>query len=67
MTYLKHSGGCTYEQDWLGDNGIPKMNLTDGPAYLNNMAGAAAANGINIQYCMNQGRDYFKEHRSTPT
>ncbi len=60
MAYTKSVGGCTYEQDWLGFRGTPTMNLNDGPAYLNNMAAAAAANGINLQYCMNQGRDYLQ-------
>lgn len=60
MSYVQSIGGCTYEQDWLGYRGTPLMNLTDGPAYLNNMAGAAAAYGINVQYCMNQGRDYLQ-------
>ena len=60
MSYAKSVGACTYEQDWLNDNGIPNMNLNDPPAYLNNMAAAAAANGINLQYCMDQGRDYLQ-------
>jgi hypothetical protein len=60
MTYLNSSGVVTYEQDWLSYLGIPLMNLNDGPAYLNNMQAAAAANGINLQYCMVQGRDYLQ-------
>ncbi len=60
MSYVKSVGGCTYEQDWLGFRGSPAMNLTDGPAYLNNMAAAAAANGVNLQYCMDQGRNYMQ-------
>ena len=60
MAYVKSVGGCTYEQDWLGFRGSPAMNLTDGPAYLNNMAAAAAVNGINLQYCMDQGRNYMQ-------
>jgi len=60
MAYVKSVGAVTYEQDWLGDNGIPNMNLNDGPAYLNNMQAAAVANGINLQYCMDQGRDYMQ-------
>jgi hypothetical protein len=60
MTYLKNSGGITYEQDWLNYRGMPSMNLTDPPAYLNNMAWAAAANGINLQYCMVRGCDYLQ-------
>jgi hypothetical protein len=60
MSYLKNSGVVTYEQDWLGVAGIPNMNLNDPPAYLNLMAAAAATNGINMQYCMVQGRDYLQ-------
>jgi hypothetical protein len=60
MAYLKNAGVVTYEQDWLGVNGIPLMNLNDPPAYLNNMQAAAAANGINLQYCMVQGRDFLQ-------
>ncbi len=60
MAYVKSVGGCTYEQDWLGYQGTPRMNLKDGPAYLNNMQAAAAANGINLQYCMAQGRNYMQ-------
>ena len=60
MAYVKSVGGCTYEQDWLSVNGTPLMNLNDGPAYLNNMQAAAAADGINLQYCMDQGRDFMQ-------
>ena len=60
MELVTSYGAVTYEQDWLNDNGIPSMNLVDPPAYLNNMAAAAAANGINLQYCMVQGRDYLQ-------
>jgi hypothetical protein len=60
MAYLKSSGVITYEQDWLGVNGIPTMNLNDPPAYLNNMQVAAATNGINLQYCMLQPRDFLQ-------
>jgi hypothetical protein len=60
MDYVKSIGGVTYEQDWLNYRGIPNMNLSDPPAFLNNMAAAAAANGINLQYCMVQGRDYLQ-------
>jgi hypothetical protein len=60
MNYVRSIGGVTYEQDWLGFRGIPDMNLNDPPAYLNNMAWAAAFNGINLQYCMVEGRDYLQ-------
>ena len=60
MASVKSSGAITYEQDWLGYQGTPLMNLNDMPAYLNNMAWFAASNGINLQYCMVQGRDYLQ-------
>ena len=60
MSYIKSSGAISYEQDWLGVAGIPLMNLNDPPAYLNLMAAAAATNGLNLQYCMVQGRDYLQ-------
>jgi hypothetical protein len=61
MAYLKNSGVITYEQDWLSANGIPAISLTNGgSAYLGNMQAAAAADGINLQYCMPQSRDYLQ-------
>ena len=60
MSYLKSSGVVSYEQDWLGVAGIPNMNLSDPPAYLDLMATAAASNGLNLQYCMVQGRDILQ-------
>jgi hypothetical protein len=61
MAYLKSSGVITFEQDWLSANGIPAMSLTNGgSAYLGNMQAAAAASGINLQYCMLQARDYLQ-------
>lgn len=60
MAYLKESGVTVYEQDWLGFRGQPLMNLTDGPAYMNNMAAAAATNGLTMQYCMIHGRHYLQ-------
>jgi len=60
MGLVKSYGAVTYEQDWMGYIGIPNLNLSDPPAYLNNMRSAAAANGINLQYCMVEGRDYLQ-------
>ncbi|WP_194904328.1 carbohydrate-binding protein [Catenulispora rubra] len=60
MNYLKSSGVTTYEQDWLCKNGQPAFNLTDRAAYLGNMAKAAAANGLDIQYCMPLPQDYLQ-------
>ena len=61
MAYLKSCGVVTFEQDWLSSRGVPAMNLTNGgAAYLGNMQAAAAANGINMQYCMPQCRDLMQ-------
>ncbi|HZI30903.1 MAG TPA: hypothetical protein VFF11_01110, partial [Candidatus Binatia bacterium] len=61
MDYLKGSGVITFEQDWLSANGIPAMSLTNGgSAYLGNMQAAAAAHGVNLQYCMLQAKEYLQ-------
>ncbi|MEU0533248.1 hypothetical protein [Amycolatopsis tolypomycina] len=52
MDYLASAGVVTYEQDWLSAKAQPKYNLTDPDGYLGNMARAAAAKGITMQYCM---------------
>ncbi|MCO5968325.1 carbohydrate-binding protein [Actinoallomurus soli] len=60
MKYLKSSGVDTFEQDWLCSNAQPDFNLTDRAAFLDNMAKAAAANGLDIQYCMPLPQDYLQ-------
>ncbi|GAA4622693.1 hypothetical protein GCM10023196_015920 [Actinoallomurus vinaceus] len=60
MRYLKSSGVDTFEQDWLCSHAQPDFNLTDRAAFLDNMAKAAAANGIDIQYCMPLPQDYLQ-------
>lgn len=64
MGYLKSSGVSVYEQDWINyiymNN--PKMISDIGlaNAFTDNMAKAAVANGINLQYCMGLPR-YFMQ------
>ncbi|GLY85157.1 CBM35 domain-containing protein [Actinoallomurus iriomotensis] len=60
MKYLKSSGVDTFEQDWLCSNAQPDFNLTDRAAFLTNMAKAAAANGLDIQYCMPLPQDFLQ-------
>jgi hypothetical protein len=60
MRYLKASGVDTYEQDWLCSHAQPDFNLTDRAAFLDNMAKAAAANGLDIQYCMPLPQDFLQ-------
>ena len=50
--YLKQSGVSTYEQDWLDSRATANFTLADQEAFMDNMAGALAANGITMQYCM---------------
>jgi hypothetical protein len=59
MGYIKDGGVVTYEQDWLQQYSA-LMNLTDPPAYMNHMQSAAAANGINLQYCTPTARHYLQ-------
>jgi hypothetical protein len=51
-SYLEKAGDVTYEQDWLNQNALPKLNLQDPEAFLGNMSSAMKAAGLNIQYCM---------------
>ncbi len=60
MTSIKSAGAATYEQDWLAQNAVPLENLTDPPAFLNDMSAAATASGLNLQYCMPYPRHYLQ-------
>jgi hypothetical protein len=60
MAYLKSSGVVTFEHDWLDVNALPQMNLTDPPAFMNQMAGSAAGSGLNLQYCMGMPRHFLQ-------
>ncbi len=60
MASLKAAGVTTFEHDWLDVMALPVMNLNDPPAFMNEMAAAAAANGINLQYCMELPRHYLQ-------
>ncbi len=54
--YLKDAGVATYEQDWLSGPAATAMNLTDGAAFLDNMAAAMAQQQLTMQYCMPTAR-----------
>ena len=60
MAYLKTGGVMTFEHDWLDVNALPLMNLNDPPAFMNDMAASAAADGINLQYCMGMPRHFLQ-------
>lgn len=50
--YLAANGVEVLEQDWLSNNAVTDFNLTDGDAFLDNMASGMAAAGRNLMYCM---------------
>jgi hypothetical protein len=60
MGYIQNSGVVTYEQDWMNQMAAPEMNLTNPPAFMNDMAAAAATNGLNMQYCMPTPKIYLQ-------
>lgn len=60
MDFLHRSGVVAYEQDWLAAQAQTSMNLTDPNTFLNEMAGAAAANDLTLQYCMPDPRHYLQ-------
>lgn len=58
--YLHGAGVIAYEQDWLAAYAQPAMNLTDPIAFLDTMAGALRASGIDLLYCMPLARDLLQ-------
>ncbi len=60
MTYLRQSGVVVYEQDWLASPAQTALDLTDPNAFLNEMASAAGADGLTLQYCMPDPNDYLQ-------
>ena len=51
-SYLANSGVATFEQDWLADKAHTDFNLTDGDAFLDNMAASMGRRHLTMQYCM---------------
>jgi len=64
MRTLQSQGVETYEQDWLNEKGLPRLdNLTDADGFLNEMSGAAQRSHINLQYCMPLPRHFLQGSR----
>ncbi|MBO0827749.1 MAG: carbohydrate-binding protein [Streptosporangiales bacterium] len=61
--YLAKNGVAAYEQDWLCSHAQPAYNMTDRDAFEDNMARATAANGLTMQYCMPEPRDFLQESK----
>ena len=64
MAYLRQNGVLCYEQDWLNEiyANSPQMarTLDVGVAFTDNMARAAKANGLTMQYCMATPRFFLQ-------
>ena len=60
LAALASAGVVAYEQDWLGAQAQPAYNLSDPRQFLDNMAAAAATNGLSLQYCMPLPRHYLQ-------
>jgi hypothetical protein len=60
MDYLNAGGVVTFEHDWLDIRALPLLNLNDPPAFMNDMANAAAAKGLKLQYCMALPRHFLQ-------
>jgi hypothetical protein len=59
--YIAGSGVAVYEQDWLNQAALPvTTNLTDQEAFMDDMAAAMAAKGLDMQYCMPLPRHYLQ-------
>lgn len=58
--YLADSGVATFEQDWLADKAHTDFNLTDGDAFLDNMAASMGRRNITMQYCMASARHFLQ-------
>src|SRR5262249_1671463 len=61
--YLANSGVATFEQDWLADKAQTEFNLTDGEAFMNNMAAAMEGRNLTMQYCMASPRHFLQSTR----
>jgi len=59
-TYLANSGVATFEQDWLDDKAHTDFNLTDGAAFLDNMAASMARRNLTMQYCMAAAKHFLQ-------
>lgn len=60
MDYLHKSGVVTYEQDWLSAPAQTNNNLNDPDAFMNDMANAARADDLTLQYCMPDPHHYLQ-------
>jgi hypothetical protein len=62
-SYLATSGVATFEQDWLADKAHTDFNLTDGDAFMDNMAASMDRRNLTMQYCMASARHYLQSSK----
>ncbi|MDE3185259.1 MAG: hypothetical protein KGM16_17745 [Bacteroidota bacterium] len=64
MNYIHQAGVVCYEQDWLNYIYLksPQMHsdISVGNAFMDDMAGAAKSDGIDLQYCMAMPRHFLQ-------
>lgn len=61
--YLAASGAVGFEQDWLFSKAATAYNLTDGDAFLDNMANSLAPLHISLQYCSGSARHFLQSSK----
>jgi hypothetical protein len=59
-SYLASSGVAAFEQDWLFSQASTAYNLTDGDAFLDNMANSMSPLRIGVQYCSGTARHFLQ-------
>ncbi len=61
MKYLHENGVRTYEQDWLNQKGLPRLDrIEDADLFLDTMSTKASKYGVNLQYCMPLPRHFLQ-------
>jgi hypothetical protein len=61
--YLAASGAVAFEQDWLFSHAATAYNLTDGDAFLDNMANSLAPLHIGVEYCSGTARHFLQSSK----
>lgn len=64
MRRLAGSGVAVYEQDWLSEEALPRLDrIDDAGRFLDEMAAAARRYGLGLQYCMALPRHFLQGSR----
>jgi hypothetical protein len=64
MRNLADWGVAVYEQDWLNEKALPRLDrIRDADEFLDGMAEAARRHGLGLQYCMALPRHFLQGSR----